>query len=172
MTYSEKLKDPRWQKKRLEIMQRDEFACRNCGEDKDTLNVHHGYYERGLDPWEYPDDTLHTLCEKCHQEAQEADLVLRRLLGRMTDLYRVTGYVKGIAIDSYGLNEVRIFNAEDAGGMGDYLGVSDETIFRAVDKSGGAFNSQNLSEIDCLRRRFTEDIGRFCRGAHLPGVQQ
>jgi 5-methylcytosine-specific restriction endonuclease McrA len=28
--YSEKLRDPRWQKKRLEIFQRDNFICQNC----------------------------------------------------------------------------------------------------------------------------------------------
>jgi len=27
LTYSEKLKDPRWQKKRLEILSRDNFTC-------------------------------------------------------------------------------------------------------------------------------------------------
>lgn len=42
--YSEKLKDPRWQKKRLEILNRDEFACRFCGDNKSTLNVHHISY--------------------------------------------------------------------------------------------------------------------------------
>lgn len=45
MTYYEMLKDPRWQKKRLEIMERDEFACRDCGDKESTLNVHHTYYE-------------------------------------------------------------------------------------------------------------------------------
>jgi hypothetical protein len=65
-TYAEKLKDPRWQKKRLEILNRDNFTCLMCGDDKSTLHVHHGYYERGLDPWEYSDDTLATLCEDCH----------------------------------------------------------------------------------------------------------
>ncbi len=30
MTYAEQLKDPRWQKRRLEILQRDEWRCL-CG---------------------------------------------------------------------------------------------------------------------------------------------
>lgn len=67
--YWEKLRDPRWQKKRLEIMERDKFKCCQCGDMSSTLNVHHGYYERGLDPWEYDDDTLWTLCERCHEDA-------------------------------------------------------------------------------------------------------
>lgn len=70
-TYSEKLRDPRWQKKRLEIMQRDEFSCRICHDDKSPLNVHHSYYEKGLEPWEYSDDMLTTLCETHHAEVEQ-----------------------------------------------------------------------------------------------------
>ncbi len=67
MTYQEKLKDPRWQKKRLEIMQRDNFECQICGDGESTLNIHHYYYEPGKEPWEYNNDDLITLCESCHQ---------------------------------------------------------------------------------------------------------
>ena len=63
-TYSEKLKDPRWQRKRLEIMSRDYFACTECGDHKSTLNVHHWRYKK--DPWEADDNDLTTLCERCH----------------------------------------------------------------------------------------------------------
>ena len=67
MTYSEKLKDPRWQKKRLEILQSFEFTCSFCGSKEKTLHVHHGYYKRGLMPWEYPDEAYHCLCFECHE---------------------------------------------------------------------------------------------------------
>lgn len=70
-TYFEKLRDPRWQKKRLEIMQRAGFACESCGDNESTLNVHHGYYERGLEPWEYKSNTLWCLCEGCHLNIQD-----------------------------------------------------------------------------------------------------
>jgi hypothetical protein len=76
-TYSEKLRDPRWQRKRLEILSRDEFACRKCHDNETTLNVHHTFYQSGLNPWEYPDESLFTLCEDCHeyetQNRQKAD---------------------------------------------------------------------------------------------------
>lgn len=64
-TYSEKLKDPRWQKKRLEILSRDEFSCYWCGDKKTTLHVHHEVY-MGNNPWDTPDECLTTLCEDCH----------------------------------------------------------------------------------------------------------
>jgi Mg2+ and Co2+ transporter CorA len=67
MTYAEKLKDPRWQKKRLEIMSRDKFTCRSCGDSSKTLNVHHCYYTKGAMPWDYPDSALVTYCERCHK---------------------------------------------------------------------------------------------------------
>jgi hypothetical protein len=65
--YSELLRDPRWQKKRLEIMQRDEFSCQNCGDGESILNVHHKYYVSGKKPWEYDNVSLITLCEDCHE---------------------------------------------------------------------------------------------------------
>jgi hypothetical protein len=67
MTYSEQLKDPRWQKLRLEIMDRDGFACKTCGRKNRTLNVHHKRYIKGNAPWEYAAVDLVTLCEKCHK---------------------------------------------------------------------------------------------------------
>lgn len=59
--------DPRWQKKRLDIMNRDKFKCLECGSDSKQLNVHHRWYVAGRKVWEYPDLALMTLCEECHQ---------------------------------------------------------------------------------------------------------
>lgn len=79
--WSSEYRDTRWQKKRLEIMQRDNFTCTSCGrEDKSILNVHHAYYIKGAKPWEYENDMLTTLCEDCHQERHELNnLMLLRL---------------------------------------------------------------------------------------------
>lgn len=71
--WSKHYKDSRWQKKRLEIMQRDGFACQCCGKEEDVvLNVHHAYYESGKKPWEYSEDSLVTLCDECHTKKHEA----------------------------------------------------------------------------------------------------
>jgi hypothetical protein len=79
-TYAEKLRDPRWQKKRLEIMQRANFACEDCGTTTVTLNIHHAYYRRGYEPWEYPDDSYQCLCENCHEVATRAKEGIEELL--------------------------------------------------------------------------------------------
>jgi 5-methylcytosine-specific restriction endonuclease McrA len=65
-TYSEKLRDPRWQKKRLLILDRDEWCCQQCFDGDSTLHVHHRRYRTGAEPWEYEDADLVTLCETCH----------------------------------------------------------------------------------------------------------
>jgi hypothetical protein len=70
-SYSEKLKDPRWQKKRLEILNRDDFKCLVCGDGSETLHVHHKRYEKGCEPWDYPNEELCTLCETCHSSVHD-----------------------------------------------------------------------------------------------------
>jgi hypothetical protein len=64
--YAKKLLDPRWQKRKSEIQIRDDFTCQACGDKSTTLHVHHRWYERGRDPWDYPDSALVLLCVTCH----------------------------------------------------------------------------------------------------------
>lgn len=85
-TYVEKLKDPRWQKMRLQILERDDFTCLWCGDFESTLHVHHGYYRSGCDPWEYDPSTLHTLCERCHEYWDAAREETAKQLARETPL--------------------------------------------------------------------------------------
>jgi len=66
-TYSEKLKDPRWQKKRLEVFQRAGFKCEACGDGEETLQVHHLVYVTGGEPWDSPIEDLESLCQTCHE---------------------------------------------------------------------------------------------------------
>ena len=67
LPYSEQIKHPKWQRKRLEILQRDDFTCRSCENTEKTLHVHHIVYKEILYPWEYKDEELITLCEECHE---------------------------------------------------------------------------------------------------------
>ena len=69
--YLEKLKDPRWQQTRLKIFERDEWTCQICDNTESTLAVHHRYYLKDKEPWEYPLEALVTLCEECHREERE-----------------------------------------------------------------------------------------------------
>lgn len=64
MTYSEKLLDPRWQKKRLIILERDNWKCRLCDDDQTTLHIHHNKYSG--EPWDAYNEDLITCCKHCH----------------------------------------------------------------------------------------------------------
>ena len=64
--YHEKLKDPRWQKRRLEVFERDHWTCKSCGEKEKTLCVHHIFYLPKYEPWDIPIGLLITFCEDCH----------------------------------------------------------------------------------------------------------
>lgn len=67
-SYSEHLKDIRWRIKRKRIILRDDKKCTVCG-SKNKLVVHHTfYYNDYREPWHYPDSSLLTLCEDCHNK--------------------------------------------------------------------------------------------------------
>lgn len=75
-TYSELLKDPRWQKKRLTILDRDKFKCTYCGDGTSELHVHHKKYLTGKKPWEYNKDMLTTLCGDCHKGIHRKEKII------------------------------------------------------------------------------------------------
>ncbi len=99
MTYSEKLKDPRWQKKRLKILERDNWTCVLCEAKDKTLVVHHTFY-RG-EPWEVDNKCLHTLCEDCHKlehenraGAEEDIILILKQNGFMSDdIYTLSAHI-------------------------------------------------------------------------------
>ena len=60
-------KDPRWQRLRLRILERDDWQCCRCGDFRSTLNVHHRRYGvSGEQPWNVQEWDLETLCRRCH----------------------------------------------------------------------------------------------------------
>lgn len=61
----------KWFKKRGIILRRDNYKCTVCSSDK-NLRVHHTfYYKNYVAPWEYPNNSLLTLCEDCHKKWHE-----------------------------------------------------------------------------------------------------
>lgn len=65
-TYAEKLRDPRWQKRRAEICDAAGWRCVQCGDDTEELNVHHKEYLKDHEPWDYHSSYLRCLCRTCH----------------------------------------------------------------------------------------------------------
>lgn len=67
-SYRALLRDPRWQKKRLEVFLRDRWQCQQCGARDRELQVHHRRYQPGGMPWDVPLGWLVTLCKPCHRQ--------------------------------------------------------------------------------------------------------
>jgi 5-methylcytosine-specific restriction endonuclease McrA len=94
--YAELFKDPRWQKMRLKVLERDNYACVECGDTKNTLHVHHWYYKKGKKPWEYPEHSLSTLCGMCHDYAHLTLDIINQGIGvkhNRTDLDNIIGVI-------------------------------------------------------------------------------
>lgn len=82
MTYIEKLKDPRWQRRRLERLQKENFTCQDCGDTKTELQIHHRLYRRNVSPWNYSDSELQVLCAPCHKMAEQVRSDLHELMAQ------------------------------------------------------------------------------------------
>lgn len=73
VNYGVKLFDPRWIKKKKKIFERDGNKCVICKYQGPDLIAHHKQYhyikrlQMHLDPWDYNDKYLITLCKSCHR---------------------------------------------------------------------------------------------------------
>lgn len=101
--YSQLLKDPRWQKKRLEVLSINDWMCISCGAKESELHIHHIRYRRGKKPWEYTPEELLVLCADCHEQLEkakedfESDLVAHACIaGNLISTYKtLSGYLCG-----------------------------------------------------------------------------
>lgn len=97
-TYWELLRHPKWQEKRLRIMERAGFRCESCFTNEVTLNVHHKFYRKNAAPWDYADHELLCLCETCHEKEHHWQERLKTALAKLDPYYIefVVGHVEAI----------------------------------------------------------------------------
>lgn len=82
--YSQFLDTPEWNARRIQILKRDNYQCKNCKRKQfenglyTQLNVHHVRYFKSLLPWEYNDNDLETLCKSCHKQKHNKKLYFDR----------------------------------------------------------------------------------------------
>jgi hypothetical protein len=138
--YWQLLRDPRWQRKRLEVMERAGFACEDCGETTKTLNVHHTHYVKGRKPWEYQTSELRCLCEDCHASTSEKIAEINRRVGALSPdiLDEIIGFVRGqelinSAVGSDPDESLLIFNFAQARGAASAFGITGDGIDAAHD---------------------------------------
>ena len=105
MDYKEQIKSPKWQKRRLEIMEKDNFSCQLCGDTETMLNVHHLFYHRDRNIWEYEDWELMTLCENCHKDEHSSmdDVIVKieSLKSSGITMREIIALLDSIEIDLY-----------------------------------------------------------------------
>jgi hypothetical protein len=142
-SYVERLKDPRWQRRRLEILSRADFACEECEARDRTLHVHHKLYRKGAMPWDYADHELAALCEQCHGSWHAQRERLSECVASMPShvFERLLGYAETLAISGgEGIGErdtLVVRSREHAQGIAD----------ASIDWNGGG---ANILIADCL----------------------
>lgn len=103
-SYSDLLRDPRWQRKRLEMLNAAGWKCTACGRSDNTLHVHHRRYVKGRKPWEYTDQELRVLCAECHQSGHEFIDLLMRAFDEAPDPTEFIGVAAGFIAGSLDLS--------------------------------------------------------------------
>ena len=133
--YLNEYKDPRWQKKRLEILDRDGWKCRKCQSEEKTLHVHHWLYIKGREIWEYDDGLLTTLCEDCHKE------------------YKNNGFITKYYSS---LNAIIEQTIDDSIQLDDILFLLSECF--------GLTKQIKIDIINYAKKKFYDEINRVCKG--------
>jgi hypothetical protein len=88
--YKKKLQDQRWLTKRAEILIRDKHTCQHPGCSKsDGLQIHHTDYIPSIDPWDYPNDMLLTLCQLHHGK----ELHRKKVENQLFTAFKMKGFL-------------------------------------------------------------------------------
>ena len=139
-SYSDKLRDPRWQRRRLEVFEAAGWKCERCGDKGSTLHAHHKFYMKDWEPWEYAREALLALCEACHHEEHE----LRECIGLVAACANVStdqllGYVYGCALNGGTVTQLTFKSTprfEYLIGLGDVYGVEAERLVDLLQRTG------------------------------------
>lgn len=153
--YWQLLRDPRWQRKRLEILNRSDFSCDECGATDKTLNVHHKSYKKGAKPWEYEEHELASLCEECHKSRHDIEKEIRSELDARTteELWFVLGFLQTRSALE-GMGAVHLRNESHLDGASKALGHSRQAYDKLMEH---VRTSQVLSGMEA------HDIYDVCR---------
>lgn len=59
--------DKRWYELSKRIKARDKNTCQMCGRNDKPVSVHHKVYREDSNVWDYSDDELICICDRCHE---------------------------------------------------------------------------------------------------------
>lgn len=144
-------KDPRWQMRRLEVMQRFGFSCAVCLRSDKELHVHHKHYVTGRKPWEYADDELLCVCKDCHEQYTELSREIRASLGALDygEQMQVLGYIQAMSavyeLPSH--DRITIKNGQYAKGVADFLATTPEAVQKIAAKDNNRLSGSAAEHI-------------------------
>jgi hypothetical protein len=139
--YYEKFKDPRWQKKRLEVLQRDEFMCQICLDTSSTLHIHHRRYISNTEPWEYSNELLVTLCERCHEGETEQ---MNNFLQKLNDVLKTQFFSDDIIRIMEGFCGLKISYPSEVMASIINFGLKSNKVMQYMDKEFWNYNKKKM----------------------------
>jgi len=79
-------------------MEINNWRCERCFTQEKQLNIHHSFYRRGSLLWQYKNEELECLCNKCHKEAHKIDEKLRHAIALLDieNKHRILGYIEAL----------------------------------------------------------------------------
>lgn len=114
-SYLDRLKDTRWQRKRLEILSERNWTCESCSSTEKTLHVHHRLYRKGAMPWEYESKELMVLCYECHEQITHVKAALDLAISELdpADIEQVLGFAQAKVATGYCFNDKEALGSLD-----------------------------------------------------------
>lgn len=155
--YAQMLKDPRWQRRRLEILQRDEFRCQGCWADDKTLHVDHRRYNWGHPPWDVDDDDLQTVCEDCHATLTRLRKLVRSAVPVLDqgELGALVGYITGLLVLRAGQHDRKqpVTGHHETEGFAHAFGLTRYAAEVLIERAGGTVSANEMiAEVNRLGR--------------------
>ena len=166
MTYSQKLKDPRWQRRRLQVLEAANWKCERCEAADKTLHVHHNFYRSKSEPWEYPSHAFAALCEECHELAEVDRRELQSCIESIyeaefaaVNLHSAIGLLKGLRMfNALGTNPKHVEQIgyrEQAWGFARVFGGDERDLLAQIEKTDGLIDRTNVDNL------WMDQLGRY-----------
>lgn len=154
---SEDYKDPRWQKKRLEILDLARFKCETCGATDKQLHVHHLVYFPGRKPWDYDKSLLRCLCHSCHKDENDEENASHSIAAHVEGIAQfTTDRIDGVLTSRFDLAFEMVFlAAEKALRLGDESNVS-----RYLEEMFEFLHAKEMEEF--MRAKNTQQQAQTC----------
>ena len=125
------------------------WTCQECGGRESSLHVHHRYYKKNTNPWDYQDAAFTCLCEHCHTKVHSVMDELKKVLRGfdIKDYQLILGYAIAHHFDFSKEVDFHPASRFITVGFADYFGVPVSKVRDAIREHGGKINYSQMREI-------------------------